>query len=363
MEQIIRISEFILKSFIHIWPYLVVTIPLAVFINISGASRYVSTVFGKNPVLSVLLATVLGAFSPFCSCGVIPVITSLLLGGVPLAPVMSFWIASPSMDPEIFFLSTSVIGWKLAVWRLASTFIISLSAGYITHFAVIKGYIGTDILRTKQHNENQPLTRTFFGSIRNIFQWERINFSLLRLRKVSVPVHSETGCCTISEFCCEKDYVESSMLPDGNCLCDGAAKKKSLTDPRAILNEILKATVLVTKFMGLAFLITALINFYLPDDIISLIVRGNSTIQVLLATIIGIPVYTSNITALPLVGGLIELGLNKGAALSFLIAGATTTLPAMVAVWGIAKKRIFLLYITFVLSGALLAGICFNIVN
>ena len=30
MEQIIKISEFILKSFIHIWPYLLVTIPLAV---------------------------------------------------------------------------------------------------------------------------------------------------------------------------------------------------------------------------------------------------------------------------------------------------------------------------------------------
>jgi hypothetical protein len=33
------------------------------------------------------------------------------LGGMPPAPVMSFWIASPSMDPEIFFLSTASIGW------------------------------------------------------------------------------------------------------------------------------------------------------------------------------------------------------------------------------------------------------------
>lgn len=71
--------------------------------------------------------------------------------------------------------------------------------------------------------------------------------------------------------------------------------------------------------------------------------------------------YTSNITALPMVGGLLELGLNKGAALSFLIAGATTTLPAMVAVWGITRKKVFCLYLAFVLIGALVTGICFNI--
>jgi uncharacterized membrane protein YraQ (UPF0718 family) len=103
MEQLIRISEFILNSFLHIWPYLLVTIPLAVIINLSGLSKNIGRIFGKNPLLSVFLATAVGAFSPFCSCGVIPVISSLLISGVPLAPVMSFWIASPSMDPEIFF--------------------------------------------------------------------------------------------------------------------------------------------------------------------------------------------------------------------------------------------------------------------
>ena len=112
MEQIIKIAEFIINSFVHIWPYLLVTIPLAVIVQITGAAKFINKAFSKNPIISILLATIVGAFSPFCSCGVIPVITSLLIGGVPLAPVMSFWIASPSMDPEIFFLSTATIGWN-----------------------------------------------------------------------------------------------------------------------------------------------------------------------------------------------------------------------------------------------------------
>ena len=47
----------------------------------------------------------------FCSCGVIPLIAAMLVAGVPLAPVMAFWIASPIMDPEMFVLTAAGIGY------------------------------------------------------------------------------------------------------------------------------------------------------------------------------------------------------------------------------------------------------------
>ncbi|MBW2336280.1 MAG: permease [Deltaproteobacteria bacterium] len=136
ISEIIKIANFMGEAFLHIWPYLLVTIPLAVAVNMSGASKYIKRAFDARPITAILLATIVGAFSPFCSCGVIPVIAALLISGVPLAPVMSFWIASPSMDPEIFFLSVGTIGWNLAVWRLVGTLLLSLSAGFITHFAI-----------------------------------------------------------------------------------------------------------------------------------------------------------------------------------------------------------------------------------
>jgi uncharacterized membrane protein YraQ (UPF0718 family) len=123
----------------------------------SGAARYINRAFAAQPIVAIFLATAVGAFSPFCSCGVIPVVASLLIGGVPLAPVMSFWIASPSMDPEVFFLSVATIGWELAVWRLGATLLLSLSAGFITHFIVQQGWLGTEILRSrKPHRIDRP---------------------------------------------------------------------------------------------------------------------------------------------------------------------------------------------------------------
>lgn len=127
MGEIMKIAGFILNSLVHIWPYLLLTIPLAVAVQLTGAAKFINKSLSKNPLVSILLATLIGALSPFCSCGVIPIITSLLIGGVPLAPVMAFWIASPSMDSEVFFLSTASIGWNLSVWRLGATFVISLA--------------------------------------------------------------------------------------------------------------------------------------------------------------------------------------------------------------------------------------------
>jgi len=356
MEKIITISEFILKSFLHIWPYLLITIPLAVIVNLSGASKYINKALGKKPLLSVFLATAIGAFSPFCSCGVIPVISSLLIGGVPVAPVMSFWIASPSMDPEIFFLSSSVLGWKLAIWRLVSTFIISLSAGYITHFMMIRGFLGTEILKTSRSNKGFAGIKSLTNFIKTVFPKRKRELQII----TPGTGNSIKVCCEIDN---SKILNDSDQTGENACSCKNKDDVEEASFRKRVFTETLKATYMVTKFMGIAFLITALITIYLPEDVISWIVNGNPVIQVVLATLIGIPLYTSNITALPFAGGLIEMGLNSGAALAFLIAGATTTLPAMVAVWGITKRKIFLLYLSFALFGALAAGFTFNLFN
>jgi uncharacterized membrane protein YraQ (UPF0718 family) len=169
-----------------------------------------------------------------------------------------------------------------------------------------------------------------------------------------VPVNKGTGYQPVSG----KVIVSE---PDPVCGC--ACKNADIPFRIRIINETAKATWLVIKFMLIAFLLTALIEFYVPAKWINVLLAGNGQLSVIIATLIGIPAYTSNITALPMIAGLIEVGMNKGAALAFLIAGATTTLPAMAAVWGIAKPRIFLIYLLFILFGALTAGIMFNMFN
>jgi uncharacterized membrane protein YraQ (UPF0718 family) len=242
----------------------------------------------------------------------------MLLGGVPLAPVMSFWIASPSMDPEIFLLSVATVGWPLSVWRLVATFTISFGAGLVTHFAARQGYLGAGILRTA------------------------IACNDCQTAVLSGPV--TVGDCG--------DAPETG--------CNAPAEPRLM---RKIATESWKAFFLVARFMALAFLINALIVFYVPQDLFARYLGGDGLLSPLFAALLGIPFYTSNATALPLVSGLLSLGMNPGAALAFLIAGPVTTLPAMMAVWGIVKPRVFFLYLSLSFLGALLFGYLFMLVQ
>lgn len=349
MEQIYYTLNFILKSFIHVWPYLLVTIPLAVWMNMSDYSTYFKKVMTKSPWLSIILATVVGAFSPFCSCGVIPVISALLIGGVPLAPVFAFWVASPSMDPEIFFLSVSVLGWELAVWRLASTFALSILAGVVTHFLVKSGYITTFIRENNSKSTKskvQSTINTEFLNFKSLFAFQKKQPATLQISGMAVT------CCI------EKDQ------PATACSCSSANEPAAqITFRQKLVNESLKSVWMIAKFMGLAFLLNALINLYVPQEWIGQLLNQQGFASVIIAGVLGVPVYTSNLTALPMVGGLLHLGLNPAAALAFLISGPLTTIPAMAAVYGITSRKVFGLYIFFSLFGSLLFGILYYILH
>ena len=53
----------------------------------------------------------------------------------------------------------------------------------------------------------------------------------------------------------------------------------------------------------------------------------------------------------------------KFMALAFLIVGPTTTLPALMAVWGIARRRVVLMYISYSLFGAIIFGFMYQFLN
>ncbi len=413
LEPVLKISQFIAEAFLHIWPYVIVTIPLAVAVQMSGASKYIKRAFEARPLTAIVLATVLGAFSPFCSCGVIPVIASLLISGVPLAPVMSFWIASPSMDPEIFFLSVGMIGWELAIWRLAATLVLSLGAGFITHLLMQNGWLGQQILRTRKVTRVQSTAELFkkgwqalIGGVKKTFRYSNVFFlqplmphfrnsehyyekryknsfapaehsfpaavsqsrGQLQYAPVIAPLKSESaagcGSCSTAIIPLESPQPASVKIlntptPEDscrsgaqNCGCNSAID----TFRQRLFKETLSATTMVVKFMALAFFLEALIILYVPQEWIIAALGRNNPMAIATAAVLGVPTYTSSLTALPMISGLLTQGMNPAAALAFLIAGPTTTLPAMAAVWPLVARRVFVLYVSFSLAGAIIIG-------
>lgn len=355
LNEFIEVGRFMIEAYKHAWPYLLITVPLAVLVNVSGVSKYIGMAFNSKPMIAIFLATVVGAFSPFCSCGVIPIITALLISGVPLAPVMSFWLASPSMDPEIFFLSVSLLGLDLALWRLIGTFVMSLLGGYITYFLTKSNWLDQDVIKSRSSKKLIP----------------SFKFKMLQTpAPIFATTSSDGSSCSENkqeplQFQNLINEAETPSCSDASCITSSCAVSQEQEVPISdrILDEGKKAVFMILKFMTLAFFLEALIIGYLPQEWIVGLLGSSNSFAIPVSAFIGIPLYTTNLTALGIMGGLLEQGMSPAGVLAFLIGGATTTVPAMAAVYGIVKRRVFILYIAFALGASLITAYFYQFVH
>ena len=153
------------------------------------------------------------------------------------------------------------------------------------------------------------------------------------------------------QSCCNSNQPESDAVHNSG------------TFRMRLLKETSGATWMVTKFMALAFLLEGLIRLYVPQEWITGLLGSGNPLTIITAAMLGVPAYTTSLTALPMISGLLTQGMNPAAALAFLVAGPVTTLPAMAAVWPLVARRIFMLYASFALAGAVLIGYVYRIIQ
>jgi len=113
----------------------------------------------------------------------------------------------------------------------------------------------------------------------------------------------------------------------------------------------------LTKWLTLAYLFEALMLRYVPADWIAGVLGGTGIGPILLDALVGAPAYLNGYAAVPLVSGLLEQGMAPGAAMSFMLAGGVSCIPAAIAVWALVKPRVFAAYIAIAMTGAVLAGL------
>lgn len=362
MNEILYVGNFVLTAVLNVWPAFAISIVLSVLVHALKLDGAIRRAFQANVVLSIILATLVGAFSPFCSCTVVPVIAGLLASGVPLAPVMAFWIASPTMDPEIFALSVGILGWPLALARLLATLALSIGAGYITL-----------VLTRRFSLESEPNGRKAQPTAASNQLLMPSSIPVMAAAEFSPPTMSLTSAAIATAPAAVAIAPGTANCSSGTCQIRPSEKQISWQSQiaqsfRSISwsdfgLDVLKLSWSLGRWLLLAFVMEALITRYIPQASIAAILGENNWFAVPLAALIGIPLYLNNLGALPIVSGLLAQGMQSGAAIAFLIAGPVTTIPAMTAVWGVVSRRVFALYLGLSLGGAVLLGFVVNLLG
>ncbi len=292
---------FTLESLWQMLPFFALAIGFAGYAKATNSDALIARVFSGNPVRATILAAFVGAISPFCSCGVIPLIAAMLGAGVPLAPVMAFWVASPIMDPEMFILTAAGIGLNFTIAKTLAAVVMGLLAG----FAVL---------------------------------------SARRFGFLDAPLQTHVASsCTYS------------------CESDGASEVnwRFWREPARVhkfRSEIYAIGMFLGKWLAFAFFLESLMIAYVSPDWIVNYVGADNFFAIPLAAIVGMPSYLNGYAAIPLISGLLDMGMTPGAAMAFITAGAVSSIPAAIAVFALVKKPVFALYLSLGLTGSILTA-------
>ncbi len=285
-------------------PYIVFGLFFAGILHELVPDTLVSKHLGKDSVGSVIKATLFGVPLPVCSCGVIPLATSIKKSGASKGATLSFLISTPITGVDSILATYGMFGWIFTIYRVVTSMIISIIAGILANI----------------FDEKEPVK-------------PKMSFS-------AKPVETKnTSTCKSS------------------CECESEAKDKkkfSLKRATEYAFKTLLGDIASALFFGL--IIGALITIAIPSNLSEIIVEY-SWLSYLIVIAIAVPMYVCATASLPIAAGLMLSGVSAGAAFVFLSAGPATNTVTIGVVKKMLGKRVLYIYLSTIVLGSLLFGL------
>ncbi len=107
--------------------------------------------------------------------------------------------------------------------------------------------------------------------------------------------------------------------------------------------------------------IGSIIHNWIPESFIENILGDNNPFGVIIATLIGVPIYADIFGTIPIAEALLYKGAQLGTVLSFMMGVTTLSLPSMIMLRKAIKPRLLTVFIGICTFGIILVGYIFNI--
>lgn len=159
-------------------------------------------------------------------------------------------------------------------------------------------------------------------------------------------------------------YVEPFVLNLRGKNADDSLEEMKIKDRlRFAIDQVVFTFKKVFPYILIGVGIGAIIHNWVPEEFIKKLLGNNNPFGVILATIVGIPMYGDIFGAIPVAEALLAKGAQLGVALSFMMAVTTLSLPSMIMLKRVLKGRLLMLFISICIAGIILVGYLFNILE
>jgi len=135
----------------------------------------------------------------------------------------------------------------------------------------------------------------------------------------------------------------------------GSRFKQALNDAWAFLYPML-------PYLFIGVFIGAFIYGFIPEEFITKYASGDGFISVFIASVIGIPMYIRPETMLPIAEALVSKGMSLGPVVALIIGGAGASIPEVVLLSKLFKKKFVVSFVIAILVVAIATGLIVNII-
>ncbi|MGB4586648.1 MAG: permease [Rectinemataceae bacterium] len=248
-----------------------------------------------------IASALLGTLTPFCSCSSIPLFIGFTNAGLPVGVTFSFLISSPLVDLGALVLLMSVFGARIAIAYVFVGLVLAVVGGMLI-----------DRLGMED--------------------------SVVRFK---TPAGSAASCAA---GCADIELPELTR------------KDRLLYAREQTLATVQKVWAYVIVGVGIG----AVIHNWIPAEWIQVVLGGDNPFSVLLATLVGIPMYADIFGTIPIAEALYAKGVGVGTILSFMMAVTALSLPSIIMLKKVLKTKLLATFVGIVALGIVAIGYSFN---
>lgn len=157
-------------------------------------------------------------------------------------------------------------------------------------------------------------------------------------------------------------YVEEFILKAGSVDIESPTLTKK---DRAIYakEQVVSTFKKVFPYILIGVGIGAIIHNWIPQSVIETVLGSNNPFGVIMATIVGVPMYADIFGTIPVAEALLAKGAQLGTILSFMMAVTTLSLPSMIMLRKAVKPKLLGAFIAICASGIIIVGYFFNAIQ
>jgi len=295
--QLYKGLTFFFYDIIKIFILLIVLIFIASYLqSFFTAEKTRKILQSKKGLGANAIGALLGTVTPFCSCSSIPIFIGFTKAGLPVGVTFSFLISSPLVDLASFILLASLFNWSIAAIYVGLGVVIAILGGALISYLKMDQYVA-DFIKTDQPSDVMMCAEP------TLTKKERVRYAIEQVKEI------------ISR---------------------------------------------VWLYIIIGVSIGAFIHGFIPEAWVLAVLGDDNPFSVIIATIVGVPMYADIFGTLPIAEALILKGVGLGTVLAFMMAVTALSLPSMIMIQKVVKPKLFFTYLSIVIAGIILVGYIMN---